>query len=171
MFNSVRLFLIKAKYNRHIEKLGGGTQLKKNSVIKLTGNSKLEAESFLLNQNAFLCAAGDGFIEIKEDVTINRNSIIVCRDKIIIGKGCSIGPNVCIYDHDHSYGREGVKKGYKSDNIVIEDNCWIGAGVIILRGTHIGQGSVIGAGCVIKDEIPSHSLVTMERCIKIQHIV
>lgn len=73
------------------------------------------------------------------------------------------GPNVCIYDHDHKYDAEGFKEGYRTGAIVIEDHCWIGANVTILRGTHIGEGCVIGAGAILKGDIPEHSLVTPNR--------
>ena len=54
--------------------------------------------------------------------------------------------------------------------MVIGDNCWIGAGVIILKGTNIGEGSIIGAGCIIKGVIPPHSIVTMNRQLSIREI-
>ena len=54
--------------------------------------------------------------------------------------------------------------------ITIEDNCWIGANATILRGTHIGEGCVIGAGTVVKGEIPPHSIVTSNREMVIKPI-
>ena len=75
-----------------------------------------------------------------------------------------------IYDHDHKFGEDGIRSGYNTAPVMIEKNCWIGAGVIILRGTHIGEGSVIGAGCVVKGEIPPHSLVTADRSLSINPI-
>ncbi len=105
-----------------------------------------------------------------ENVYINRHCIIVCRDKISIGNRCIFGPNVCIYDHDHVFSYDGIKESYKTDAVTIDDGCWIGANTIILRGTHIGEKCVIGAGCIIKGNIPAHSLVTSNRSINVQHI-
>ena len=39
---------------------------------------------------------------IDDNVFINSNTIITCRDKIYIGKNTIIAPNVMIFDHDHS---------------------------------------------------------------------
>lgn len=91
----------------------------------------------------------------------------IAHKNIFIGDNTSIGPNVCIYDHDHKFGEQGKKQGFNSSEVIIEENVWIGAGTIILRGTHIGKNCVIGAGCVIKGEVPENSLVTQNREVKI----
>lgn len=44
-------------------------------------------------------------------------------------------------------------------SVIIEDDVWIGARVIILSGAKIGKGSVISAGSVISNEIPPYSIV------------
>ena len=106
-------------------------------------------------------------IIIGNNVSFNRNSICAAHKFISIGNNSSIGPNCCIYDHDHRFGKNGKEPGFKTDDVVIEENVWIGAGSIILRGTHIGKNSVIGAGCIIKGDIPPNSLVTQNREINI----
>ena len=76
-------------------------------------------------------------------------------ERIEIGSGTTIGPNVCIYDHDHN-----IKQG---EDITapgrIENDVWIGAGCIILKGVTIGKNSVIAAGAVVTTDVPSFSIV------------
>jgi acetyltransferase-like isoleucine patch superfamily enzyme len=43
--------------------------------------------------------------------------------------------------------------------IFIEDNCWFGAGVIILDGTKIGSDSIFAAGAIVNSDIPPFSIV------------
>jgi len=43
--------------------------------------------------------------------------------------------------------------------IVIEDDVWIGAGVIILPNITIGQGAVVGAGAVVTKDVPPWTIV------------
>lgn len=42
--------------------------------------------------------------------------------------------------------------------IVIEDDCWLGHGVIVLDRVIIGKGSVIGADSVVTSDIPPYSV-------------
>lgn len=119
------------------------------------------------NKRVTLSAIG-GKLIIEDDVFLNRNVIIVCREKVLIGSHSAIGPNVVIYDHDHQYCKDGYEGNmYKCDPIIIEKNVWIGANAAILRGSHIGEGSIIGAGSIVKGTIPSYSLVTLDRTLNI----
>ena len=112
-----------------------------------------------------------GKLSIGRGSSFNRNDIIVCRDSITIGNNCAFGPNVVLYDHDHVFDKDGFKSDkYATSPIVIEDSCWLGANVIVLRGTHIGKGCVIGAGTIIKGVIPPHSVVKSNRNIIIDEI-
>ncbi len=53
-----------------------------------------------IKENSFICTVG-GKILIGDYVSINKNATIVSRNKIVLGAGTSIGPKVCIYDHNH----------------------------------------------------------------------
>ena len=76
-----------------------------------------------------------------------------------------------VFDHDHDFDDQGMIKGqYLEDEVQIDEGCWIGAGCIILRGTHIGAHSVVGAGCIVKGDIPSYSLVKMSRELRITRL-
>ena len=89
----------------------------------------------------------------------------ICAAKSVsIGKRCLIGADVLIADTDfHPIAMEGRRyKGVSeaaSSPIVIEDDVFIGARSIILKGVRIGQGSVIGAGSVVTKDIPANSVV------------
>ena len=102
----------------------------------------------------------EGELSIGSRTAFNKGCQIACRKQITIGNNCQFGPNVVIYDHDHCFDYNGIiNNKYSTEAIKIDDNCWICANVTILKGTHIGESSVIGAGAVVKGEIPPHSLV------------
>ena len=116
-------------------------------------------------------SAPGGELIIGEHVSFNRNDIVVCRDKVVIGDRTAFGPNITIYDHDHIFGHKGIEENdFNKAPIIIENDCWIAANVSILRGTHIGEGSVIGAGAIVKGDIPPHSLVKSNRELIIEPI-
>lgn len=91
------------------------------------------------------------------------------KEKICIGNDVNIGGDCIIIDNDahpHDYVKrraaflkeEGVEMYYKtipSSPILIDDDVWIGARCIILKGVHIGARSIIAAGSVVASNIPS----------------
>ncbi len=134
-------------------------------------NGKLVIGKHLkIESNVHLVSVSGGFLQINDNVFFNRNCIVIARGKTYIGSNTRFGPNVCVYDHDHLFDSDGVYNELKTGKIVIGDNCWIGAGSIILKDTEIGEGSVIGAGSVVKGKIPPHSLITNDRNLEIRKI-
>lgn len=107
---------------------------------------------------------------IGSNTSVNHNCMIVCREKIEIGSDVQFSPNVMVYDHDHDFRAEGGVKSmkYKSSPIKIGNNVWIGANTIILRGAKIGDNAVIGAGCVVKGEIPAGAVFVQKKASEIR---
>lgn len=149
-------------------RFSGVPSMRSGARIKCQSGNTQIGQHFRMNTGAYCAVVNDGNLLVGDNVSVNCNAMIVCHDRITIGSGCSIAPNVLIYDHDHKFDRGGLTRGFKTAPVTIGDNCWIGGGCIILRGTHIGEGSVIGAGCVVKGEIPPHSLVTSDRSLNIR---
>jgi len=102
-------------------------------------------------------------IEIGDGCYINFNCNFVDDGKIIIGKKVMFGPAVTIATVGHP-----INPNYREymycDSVRIEDNCWIGAGVIITPGVTIGENSVIGAGSVVTKDIPANSTAVGNPC-------
>lgn len=48
----------------------------------------------------------------------------------------------------------------RDSNLVIEEDCWIGSRVTIVKGcTKIGQGAVVAAGAVVTKDVPPFAVV------------
>ena len=112
-----------------------------------------------------LIANAGGELTIGDHSGFGYYSIVVCRHKISIGNHVYIGPNVLIYDHDHTFRTENgvVAKGFECAPVSIGDHTWIGANTVILRGSTIGKGCVIGAGSVVKGHVPDHTILVQKR--------
>lgn len=112
-------------------------------------------------------------IKIGCDTSLNHGCIVTAHEKILIGKSVQFGPNVVIYDHDHDFRVEDGLKNlkYKTSAVEIGDGTWIGANVVILRGTKIGKNCVVGAGSVLSghNEYPDHSIIIQKRETEITH--
>jgi maltose O-acetyltransferase len=75
---------------------------------------------------------------------------------ISIGENCTISKNAIILSHDASTKRH---LGYsKIGAVTIGNNCFIGAGTIILPNVHIGNNVIIGAGSVVNRDLPDNSV-------------
>ncbi len=102
-------------------------------------------------------------LTLEDGVKFNYNCIIACHECISIGAGTVFGPSAYVYDHDHDYRHPLLEDRYLSNPVTIGKECWIGANTVILRGSSIGDHCVIGAGCVIKGDVPAGSVVTQKR--------
>lgn len=91
----------------------------------------------------------------------NRFSIIDASEKIEIGNYVRVGPNCYITDHDHGHdiNREVAKQPLVSQPVRIEDDVWIGAGAIVLKGVTIGTGAIVGAGAVVTKPVAAGIIV------------
>lgn len=134
-------------------------------IISDSGKMSI-GKNVLFQRNVSLSSVG-GVLHVGDNVSFNRNCIVICRKEILIGEDVIFGPGVTIYDHDHVFSHKGILPGFRHGDVVIERGCWIAANVTILRNTHIGEGCVIGAGTVVKGNIPPHSLVTSDRSMSV----
>lgn len=114
----------------------------------------------------------NGKIKIGDNCFFNNYCSLNCLEYIDIGNDCIFGENVKIYDHNHRFNKTELirKQGFKKDKIEIGNNCWIGSNVTILKGSKIGDGVVIGAGCVINENIESNSIVKVNQTLEVEKI-
>ena len=81
----------------------------------------------------------------------------------MICKNVMMGPDVCIYARNHAFDRIDIPmnlQDFASEKpVVIGDDVWIGARVMMLPGVHIVTGSVIGAGAVVTKDAPDYAVV------------
>lgn len=79
---------------------------------------------------------------------------------LIIGNRVAIAPRVTIIlSSDANWSRITEQIPPVKSNIILEDDCWIGAGVIILPGITIGKMSIVGAGAVVTKDVSPYSIV------------
>ena len=96
--------------------------------------------------------------------TFINNNFSLCAEKsnIMIGARCMIGPKFMAMSSDgHGLSikkRNGIEN-IKSADIVIGDDCFIGANVTIVCGVTIGEHAMVGAGSVVTKDVPPYSLV------------
>ena len=92
--------------------------------------------------------------QLGESVRIQHGAFL-CND-MVIGDRVFIGPLVVCTDD--AWPRVN-NPGYQADPPILEDNCNIGAGAILLPGVRIGHHATVGAGSVVTKDVMPYSVV------------
>ena len=116
-----------------------------------------------INHRTILCVLSGAEILIGHNSGLSGTSVFAAS-KVHIGNNVLIGVNVAIYDTDfHSRDpmkrRENKIEDIATKSVEIEDDVFIGANSIILKGVKIGKGAIIGAGAVVTKDVPSNVIV------------
>lgn len=105
-------------------------------------------------------------LKMGNNSSIGPFGFVGCSGKIVIGNNVMIGPRVSLFAENHNFSdtHSSIKsQGVNNKGITIEDDCWIGSGVIILDGVTIGRGSIIGAGTLVTKDVPAESIIINKR--------
>ena len=97
---------------------------------------------------AFFCQSPDN-VHLGGSVFINHNTVLLGAQLLTLEEGVLVGPNCIIATApitDHPVAEAPVR---------VDKNAWIGANVLILPGSHIGQDAIIGAGSVVSGPVPA----------------
>jgi len=106
-------------------------------------------------------------IEVGNDVSIGDGAILLCSDsRIILGNKVMFGPKVTVIGGDHNTSQVGrfmydvhEKRPEDDQDVVFEEDVWVGSGAIILNGVRVGRGSIIAAGAVVNKAVPPYTIV------------
>lgn len=117
-----------------------------------------------------------GDITFGSNVTVGVDSTFMATDaRILIGNKVLFGPHVFIITGDHQINQIGKyiidvhsKTECCDKDVIIEDDVWIGAGSIILKGVTVRKGSVIGAGSVVTKSTRPYSINAGNPCREIR---
>lgn len=108
-------------------------------------------------------AGGPGDVTIGEGTTINSGCVIYTGNGVTIGRRCAIAANCTFAPVNHEYNdpeKPIVEQKFMPSRggILVEDDVWIGANVVLLDGTILRRGCVVGAGAVVRSEIPANAV-------------
>ena len=161
--------LFTGKYNK-IRAFYWGVQLGKNTKFRGHCYFKKAVDSkIIIGDNFTAVSIVNQSNLVKRPCTIQTNSrnalleignnvgmsgcIIACFKHVKIGNNVKIGGNCTIFDGD--FHAEDYRSGEPKE-VVIGDNVWLGYDVIVLKGVHIGESTMIGAGSVVTKDIPAN---------------
>lgn len=114
---------------------------------------------------------GGAHCHFGNNVYANFNLTMVDDTHIYVGDNTMFGPNVTVATAGHPILPELREEYYQYNaSINIGNNCWIGAGAVILPSVSIGENTVIGAGSVVTKDIPSNVVAVGNPCRVLREI-
>lgn len=108
-------------------------------------------------------AGGNGNVFIGENTVINSGCIFYSGNGIKIGRDCLIAANCILAPVNHNYlsKKEKIRdQGFQPSKggIIIEDDVWIGANCVVLDGSILRKGCVVGAMSLVRGEVSCYTI-------------
>lgn len=126
--------------------------------ITLGDNVRLGPYTTMIGPPPF--ALGDG-IKMGHNSAADAYSFIGGGGPVLIGNNVIMGEHVSFHPVNHKFDQVDIPirdQGTSRKGITIEDDVWVGANATFLDGAYVGRGSVIGAGSIVRGEIPPYSV-------------
>ena len=144
------------RYPNSIIKIGSDCKFRSSSKSNLIGVAKPCILSTHSSNACIIIGNNCGF----------SGTTIGAYDSILIGNNVLFGANTVVTDFDW-HNIDPLKRSLpvrSGKPVTIEDNVFIGYGVIILKGVNVGVNSVIGAGSVVTNDIPPNCIAAGNPC-------
>ncbi len=148
----------------HKIRIGQNAIIDDNCVLDAKGLSNKGitiGEGVFVGRNSIIYCK-DGDIEIQSQVVISFNTEIFSAHQVVIGQKTLISAYCYImsggsydYDSERDFAEQ---DGYAKGPTIIGQGCWIGTKTVIMDGVSIGDRVVIGAGAVVKENLPDFAM-------------
>ena len=133
---------------------------------KILGKLQVDLGNIMIGTNTIIrpwCCLKPygGYIKVGDYCSINSFVHISGNGGVLIGNNVLIATQSVLVSANHNFEMTNIpisQQGETAKPIIIEDDCWLGAGVKVLAGVTIHKGSVIGAGSVVTTDIPEYSV-------------
>ena len=165
------LWVMKVDYGKNLKFFGLiHVRCSKQSTVTIGSNTTFRSKSTSnligIDRPCIISSHQNGTLKIGNNCGFS-GTVIGCFKEIIIEDNVRCGANTLITDSDwHSHDpRSGAPRP-----IHIETNVWLGVNVSVLKGVHIGENSVIGAGSVVTKNIPANVIAAGNPCRIIKSI-
>jgi len=178
---------VRAVLYRTILKMDGTAAIERNARLRYAGNIHLGRGSYI-DENVYIHACPGGVeigantyvmhgavlhvynfrgipnagIRIGSDSLIGEYTVIRGQGGVTIGNRVYTSPMTQLIAVNHVFDdpeQPFIDQGITAEGIIVEDDVWLGANVVVTDGVHIGKGAVVAAGAVVTKDVPAHTVV------------
>lgn len=138
---------------------GKGACIRRRTRMDVVPWNRFELGNYSTIEDFSAINNGVGSVQIGDRTKIGLSNTIIGPVKI--GNDIRLAQNITLSGLNHNYTDVNLPihaQGVSTDPIVIEDETWIGANVVIVAGVTIGKHCIIAAGSVVTKDIPSYSV-------------
>lgn len=139
-------------------RLNGYVLMRSVEIPRNWSDITLDGEVALDRGVVLLCSGAhrSNKLVIRSGTYVNRYTIFDVHERLEVGRDCMIGPYCYLTDANHGTVADRSVKAQPMSTapLILEDEVWLGARVVVLAGVRIGQGAVVGAGSVVTADVP-----------------
>jgi len=145
--------------NRWFHKRGKGSIIRRYVRMDVLPFNNFELGRYAVIEDFSTINNGVGDVYIGDHTTVGMSNVII--GPVTIGKNVIMAQNIVASGLNHNYKNVSLpiqQQGVVTALITIEDDCWIGANVVITAGVTVGKHSVVAAGAVVTKDVPPFSV-------------
>jgi acetyltransferase-like isoleucine patch superfamily enzyme len=119
-------------------------------------------EDVTLYGNTWINAGGeDGRVRIGDRTHLDQFCVLSGLGGIEIGAGCAISSRCVVYSQSNGFdpGAPVLEQPIRKARVTLGEDVLIGASVTILPGVTVGDHAVVGAGAVVREDVPAWAIV------------
>ncbi len=141
--------------------LGRGCKIHADASVDASRSRGVRlGDKVTLNRYAYV-QGGDGGVRLGDRVEINNFSIVNGTGGVDIGDDTLVGPGVRIISYQHRFAHGATIRSQPAEALPIRigRDVWLGANCVILAGVTIGDGAVVAAGALVREDVPPNAVV------------
>lgn len=162
---AVNKLLLRFKMRRNPGQIGDGVITRWSSDLRILGSKgRIDLEDGVSIGQHSEVFVWEGHVRIGADTSMNDN--VKIYENVRIGSNCLFASNIFISSGTHVFRHRPELPIKVQDTlttidapIAIDDDCWIGFGVVVMPGVSVGKGAILGANSVITTDVAPYSVV------------
>lgn len=150
---------IKYFVNPFYHKKGKGAIIRRRTRMDVVPWNRFELGTNSTIEDFSAINNGVGAVIIGDRTKIGLSNTII--GPVTIGNDVRLAQNITLSGLNHNYEDVSLPihvQGVSTAQIIVEDDCWIGANVVAVAGVTIGKHAIVAAGSIVTKDIPPYSV-------------